>query len=236
MSSTLTHRGQEITIVCAVCSDEFTYHYTTGRIRKVCDSADCQRVNKTAQRAAQRQREKEPPEYPTGNRPSSLSQAEADALVSATAVFTERRRHRRSATPTEVLDSGASPDQVEAAVEAAEGAGDIAEGSFSGTAEQVQALFGSPTVCMDDYRDVDTDPYRLIDADKRPAVRHWFATHDVPRAGLRLDVTRGEYPIMRVLGSAQPYGWDGTAVPRRITRRWASSVPLEALEPFVLSL
>lgn len=234
----MPHRGEETTVTCVVCSTPYTYRYKTGAIRILCESQECHRVHKSRKRAKQRANKLSPPDYPWNNTPESLTKDEAKELADATDAFTARRRTSRSFAE-DAHYSGGSPDAVAAAEDQDEGAGDIpadGEGGWPPRVGNASAVFGEAKVCLDDYREVDTNPYRLIPEEKRDAVREWFRSNDVERAGLLVDVTRGQHPITRVLGSEKVSGWDGTTVPKRITRRWCSENALPALEPFAMSL
>lgn len=204
-------------IVCSVCDTAFAYAYTGGRNRRMCDDPACKRARKASNKRTERSANTVRPDgyrladYPH-TIPATLPKAELDALVILT---TDRYLRRKLRVQPEGV---ADPDS------------DTADSEDN--APEAQLYEAGHGMIMDDYRERDTVPLRLIEPVQRGAVKFWFRQAGFPMAGLRVDVTRGSYPVTRVRGRLDDDAYTGT-VPRRLTRHWCSRTALSPLEPFV---
>lgn len=144
-------------IICAVCDTAFSYVYTGGRDRRTCDKPTCKRARKTGNKRVERNAKSTRPEgyrpadYPH-KIPGTLPKAELNALVDLT---THRYMQRKLRIQPEcVADSDSDP----------------ADGEDN--APEAQLYEAGHGVIMDDIRDRDSAPLRLIEPQHRGAVKH----------------------------------------------------------------
>jgi hypothetical protein len=213
------------TIVCVVCDAPFTYPYTGGRDRRTCDQPACMTGRKTTNKRTERDRHR-PREKPDGttyvpadyphNIPGvpALDGENWSAVVERTRWYRDRHRLR------------SQPEGVKA---------DRRSVSIRDRADSVSDLLvAGHGYVLDDQRDRDEAPLRLIPRDDRGAVGDWFRVNGFPLVGMSgAPVMPGDRTLY-VLGSLDVQA--PTDPPRRITRRFCSRDALVPLEPFTLRI
>ncbi|GAA2542337.1 hypothetical protein [Pseudonocardia hydrocarbonoxydans] len=212
------------TIVCVVCDQAFTYPYTGGRDRRTCDQPECKTARKTTNKRSERDRQRPrngpdgseyvPADYPHNipGRPG-LDDGEWADVIERNRWY--RERHRLRAQP-----EGVTVDQRSIPLSGADGS--------------VRELLSSGHgYVMDDHRDRDEDPLRLIPTQYRGAVKHWFKLHGEPLAGLAGSRPRPGDPVMHIVGRPDT---GPSSPPLRITRRFCARNALVPLERFSLTL
>ncbi|MBW0114931.1 hypothetical protein [Pseudonocardia abyssalis] len=209
------------TIICFVCDTAFAYAYTGGRDRRTCDKPACKRARKTGNKRTERSAKTtrpdgyRPADYPH-KIPSALPDDQLAVLVETTKHHYMRRKLRVQPDCVSDADGGSvDPDH------------DV------DNRPEAQLYEAGHGLIMDDYRDRDSAPVRLIEPKYRDLVKHWFKQAGFPLAGLRLDVTRGQYPVTRVRGRHDEDAFDGLVVPRRLARHACTRTAVSPLDPFV---